>query len=145
MSDCPYFHISKTGLIALAGGVWCLAGVNVARIGVESFAGSALGAPWICLLPPLVFAAFGAMFAKVAGKHIRRIRSHPRPARPFWHFFDVRSYLLMAVMMGGGIAVRASGLLPNSFVAFFYTGLGAALAGAGLLFFVILLRDSHIS
>ena len=134
MSDCPYFRISKSGLIAFAGGVWCLAGVNVARIGVESIAGSTMGAPWICLLPMLVFAAFGAMFAKVAGKHIQRIRSHPCPARPLWHF-------VMAIMMGGGIGLRASGLLPDSFIAFFYTGLGAALAGAGLLFFLAFIRD----
>lgn len=141
MSDCPYFQISKSGLIAVAGGVWCLAGVNVARIGVESFAGSTVGAPWICLLPPLVFAAFGAMFTKVAGKHIRRIRSHPRPARPLWHFFDLRSYLVMAIMMGGGIGLRISGVLPDFFIAFFYTGLGAALAAAGLLFFGAFIRD----
>ncbi|MGJ9554617.1 hypothetical protein [Actinotignum sp. GS-2025b] len=140
MSDCPYFRISKSGLIVLAGGVWCLAGVNVARIGVESIAGSTMGAPWICLLPLLVFAAFGAMFAKVAGKHIRRIRSHPCSARPLWHFFDARSYLVMAIMMGGGIGLRASGFLPDSFIAFLYTGLGAALAGAGLLFFLAFVR-----
>ncbi len=30
--------------------------------------------------------------------------------QPFFKFFDRKSYLLMAVMMGGGIALHAGGL-----------------------------------
>ena len=41
---------------------------------------------------------------------------------------------LEAVMMTGGIGLRASGLAPERFIAVFYTGLGAALLLAGLLF-----------
>ncbi len=40
----------------------------------------------------------------------------------------------MAVMMSGGIALRVSGLVPERFIAVFYTGLGASLLLAGLLF-----------
>ena len=36
--------------------------------------------------------------------------------------------------MGGGIGLRAAGVFPNWFVAFFYSGLGCALALAGVLF-----------
>ena len=43
----------------------------------------------------------------------------------------------MAVMMGGGIWLRSSGLLPEVFIAVFYTGLGCALALAGALFWVM--------
>ena len=39
----------------------------------------------------------------------------------------------MAVMMGGGIWLRSSGLVPDVFIAVFYTGLGCALALAGVL------------
>ena len=39
----------------------------------------------------------------------------------------------MAVMMGGGIGLRRSGLAPEAFIAVFYTGLGAALLLSGLL------------
>ena len=41
---------------------------------------------------------------------------------------------LEAVMMTGGIGLRVSGLAPERFIAVFYTGLGAALLLAGLLF-----------
>ena len=39
----------------------------------------------------------------------------------------------MAVMMTGGIWLRSSGVAPDRFIAFFYTGLGASLLLAGLL------------
>ena len=48
--------------------------------------------------------------------------------------FDLKSYIIMAVMMGGGIGLRISGVFPDSFVAFFYSGLGSALTLAGILF-----------
>ena len=40
----------------------------------------------------------------------------------------------MAVIMGGGIWLRSSGLAPEVFIAVFYTGPGCALALAGFLF-----------
>ena len=36
--------------------------------------------------------------------------------------------------MTGGIGLRVGGLAPERFIAFFYTGLGASLLLAGLLF-----------
>ena len=44
------------------------------------------------------------------------------------------SFAIMAAMMSGGIGLRASGLAPQVFIAVFYTGLGAALLLAGLMF-----------
>lgn len=42
--------------------------------------------------------------------------------------------------MGGGIWLRNSGLVPDIFIAVFYTGLGCALALAGVMFFIMFLR-----
>ncbi len=52
----------------------------------------------------------------------------------------MKAYIIMTVMMGGGIWLRASGLVPHVFVAVFYTGLGCALALAGVLFWVMFVR-----
>lgn len=49
----------------------------------------------------------------------------------------LKSYLIMAFMMGGGIWLRPSGLVPDTFIAVFYTGLGCALALAGVLFWMM--------
>lgn len=49
-------------------------------------------------------------------------------------FFDGKAFAVMAVMITGGIALRTSRLAPKRFIAVFYTGLGASLLAAGLLF-----------
>lgn len=52
----------------------------------------------------------------------------------FGIFFDLKSYLIMVFMMSMGIGLRASGKIPEFFIGFFYTGLGFALAFAGVIF-----------
>ena len=70
---------------------------------------------------------FGMMFFKMSKKHTKRIMGY-EATRPFWHFFDLKAYIIMACMMGGGIGFRAAGIFPDIFIAFFYSGLGCALA-----------------
>ena len=67
-------------------------------------------------------------------KHTARIGAYPDERLFFLRFFDRKSFVIMAVMMTGGIGLRASGLAPERFIAVFYTGLGAALLLAGVLF-----------
>lgn len=128
------FHVKNRTLVAIAGCVWLAAGVNVARLGFIAY-GQLEGTKILhILLSAAVFCAFGAMFARMTVKHTRRISSCPQPTQPVWCFFDLKAYVIMAVMMGGGIWLRNSGLAPTVFIAVFYTGLGCALACAGVLF-----------
>lgn len=131
------FHVKKRSLLAVAGCVWLLAGFNVARLGVISYGRLPRVLLWHVLLSLLVFCVFGLMFYKMSIKHTKRIKGYKEEFRPVWHFFDLKAYLIMAFMMGGGIWLRASGLVPDVFIAFFYTGLGCALALAGVLFLVM--------
>lgn len=48
----------------------------------------------------------------------------------------------MAFMMGGGIWLRSSGLVPNPFIAVFYTGLGLALAG--VMFWILFAKNFNM-
>lgn len=133
MSRPGPFHVKKRTLLAVACLVWLAAGINVARLGLLSYR-SIAASPLHVALSLLVFAAFGLMFYKMSMKHTRRIKGYREAYRPVWHFFDLKAYAIMAVMMGGGIWLRASGLAPEVFIAVFYTGLGSALALAGVLF-----------
>lgn len=109
-----------------------MAGFNVARLGVLSYA--VIEKRWyLYVLSAVVFVLFGRMFFKMSKKHTKRIIGYEE-YRPFWHFFDVKAYLMMACMMSGGIGFRAAGIFLDIFVAFFYSGLGCALALAGVLF-----------
>lgn len=130
----------KSAGITIAGCVWLLAGVNVARLGILSYGKIAQIGILHILLSIAVFCAFGLMFFKMSIKHTRRIKGYEEAFRPVWHFFDLRSYIIMAFMMGGGIWLRSSGLVPDVFVAVFYTGLGCALSLAGVLFWIMFFR-----
>lgn len=96
------------------------------------------------LLSVVVFTLFGFMFFKMSLKHTKRIQSYPESTRPFWHFFDIKAYCIMAFMMGGGIWLRSSGLVPNPFIAVFYTGLGLALALAGVMFWILFAKNFNM-
>lgn len=139
-NDCPYFHVKKRNLLAIAGCVWLIAGFNVARLGVLSYREIGKISPVHILISLVVFCVFGFMFYKMSMKHNKRIKGYEQETKPVWHFFDLKSYIIMACMMGGGIWLRASGLVPAAFIAVFYTGLGCALASAGVLFWVMFIR-----
>lgn len=126
------FCVKKKTLLLIAGIVWMIAGFNVARLGVISYLN--IERKWyLYLMSMLVFLLFGLMFFKMSQKHTERILGY-EDYRPFWHFFDLKAYLIMTCMMSGGIGFRAAGIFPEIFIAFFYSGLGLALASAGVIF-----------
>ena len=129
------FKVKKQNLLLIAGIVWFIAGFNVARLGIISYIIIEQRWYWY-LLSVVIFLLFGAMFYMMTKKHTKRIMGYQEERQMFWRFFDLKAYIIMAVMMGGGIGLRAAGVFPDWFVAFFYTGLGCALALAGVLFIV---------
>lgn len=130
--------VKKRTLLLLASVVWLAAGFNIARIGVVAYSG--YGSFLHALESVVVFALFWRMFSKLVGKHTGRIHDFVNERQAFWHFFDAKSFMIMAVMMTGGITIRYAHLLPDVFIAVFYTGLGIALALAGIYFGVNYLR-----
>ena len=109
-----------------------IAGFNVARLGVLSYLN--IDRKWyMYIMSIVVFLLFGIMFFKMSRKHTKRILGY-EDYRPFWLFFDWKAYLIMACMMSGGIGLRAAGIFPEIFIAFFYSGLGLALVSAGVIF-----------
>lgn len=81
----------------------------------------------------VIFIIFGNMFYKMNKKHTKRILGYEE-YKPFWKFFDLKAYMIMILMMSVGIGFRSFGIFPDLFVAFFYTGLGFALALSGSIF-----------
>lgn len=125
--------ISKRYLLLLAGLVWGTAGFNILRLGLLAYAG--LVTPLYLFLSIAVFAVFQKMvFGKLVQKHTARILAYETSKVWFWHFFDGKSFLIMAFMMTMGISLRKFSLVPIDFIAFFYTGLGGSLLLAGILF-----------
>ena len=125
--------VNKKTLILIAGIVWAIAGFNIVRIGLVAYQGNFTW--WRALLSVAVYAVFQIfIFGKMVKKHTDRILQYEDERQIFFRFFDTKSYLIMAFMMTMGISLRVFGLVPNGFIAYFYTGLGASLLTAGVLF-----------
>lgn len=127
--------VQKNYLTLIAGLVWVLAGSMVMSLGLPLFFKLAPKNDWIPFLAIIVFLLFYLLiFSKLVNKHVARIRSNPAEKMPFWYFFDLPSYIIMLVMMSGGIILRVGHLIPKSVIAFFYSGLGFALFSCGTRF-----------
>ncbi|MEQ8202002.1 MAG: hypothetical protein ABRQ24_11350 [Syntrophomonadaceae bacterium] len=133
--------INKTYLILIAGLVWVLAGSMVMAIGLPLFIKLTPANRWLPLLAAIVFLVFYfPIFSKLVKKHVARVKNNPAVRMPFWHFFDLPSYIIMAVMMSGGIILRTERLIPELWIAFFYSGLGLALFACGTRFLSAFVR-----
>lgn len=125
--------VQRNTLLLLACLVWSAAGFNILRIGLIAYPSYLTALNFV--LSILIFAVFQKfIFGKLVKKHTARIHSYQEDRHFFLKFFDTKAFAIMAVMMSGGIGLRVSGLAPERFIAVFYTGLGASLLLAGLLF-----------
>jgi hypothetical protein len=138
--------VPKNHLMLIAGLVWCAAGAMVSLIGLPLELGLA---PSHLILVPLAvgifFAFYFFVFTRLVRKHTGRIRARAEDRLPFWHFFNASSWAVMAVMMGGGMALRLSHLWPDWMIAFFYSGLGVALFLCGVRFLRVFARKEVLA
>ncbi|MEG0810942.1 MAG: hypothetical protein RSG58_02370 [Eubacterium sp.] len=129
--------VEKRTLLVIAGAVWFFAGFNIMRIGtpdmIKYWTNPII--PLICAL--LVFGVFFKfIFYKMVNKHSKRILFYGPEKINVFKFFDTKSYLIMIFMITFGVLLRKSGWIPPLYLGTFYTGLGASLIGAGILFFI---------
>ena len=133
--------LPKNHLMLLAGLVWCAAGAMVCVVGLPLEFGLAPSHLALIPLAGVIFLVFYVfVFTGLVRKHTGRIRARTEERLPFWHFFNGSSWVVMALMMGGGMALRLSHLMPNWMIAFFYSGLGAALFLCGVRFIGVFVR-----
>lgn len=125
--------VRKKSLLGIAGIVWVIAGLNVLKIGFESYI------KYVTLtnigLSCLVFGIFWYMvFYKLVIKHTNRIRNLNQSKQYFWNFFDTKSFVIMTIMILSSLIIRNVHLVSEHFIAIFYSGLGLAILLGGLLF-----------
>jgi quinol-cytochrome oxidoreductase complex cytochrome b subunit len=136
-------HVPKNHLMLIAGVVWCLAGAMVCLVGIPLLFHDLPGDPLLLPAAIAVFAVFYLfVFSRLVRKHTHRIRARDEARLPFWHFFNLSSWIVMFVMMGGGMALRLSHAVPDWFIAFFYSGLGIALFICGVRFMGVFRRKA---
>ena len=103
------FKVSKRTLLLIAGIVWLAAGGNIAWLGIQAFAQINMSYVWAIILGAVVvFTLFHMkIFSKMVGKHSNRITTYKDDKIGFWRFFDASGYIMMAIMMSGGIKLKA--------------------------------------
>lgn len=125
--------VKKQYLLLIACAVWMIAGFNIFRIGIELYN------PYLniinVIISLIVFGIFQSMiFGKLVKKHTKRIYGYENEKQPFYNFFDKPSFIIMISMMTFGIVLRSLEFVSRQFIAVFYSGLGASLLLAGILF-----------
>jgi uncharacterized membrane protein YedE/YeeE len=128
--------VPRRSLLLIAGCAWSIAGgILISRslsylisvnhhLVMEIVTGIVFGSLFYLLL-----------FARISKKHITRINLIEIDNPCFFSFFNFRSYLLMAIMIGGGITLRLSGLVNPEISYTFFLCMGIPLLVSAWRFF----------
>jgi len=75
------------------------------------------------------------LFAKISLKHTTRILKIQIEKPCLFSFFNFRSYLMMALMISMGIALRTTGVVPMEYLSVFYVSMGIPLTLSAFRFY----------
>ncbi|MGD8971553.1 MAG: hypothetical protein PVG01_09080 [Desulfobacterales bacterium] len=132
--------VPKYALMAMAGLLWTMVGLGLCRLGYK----------WVSLLPGTRAISFGmagvllALFAyrfsfsRIATKNIERLCRLPAKGCLF-AFQAWRSYLIIGMMIGLGLALRLS-QIPKTYLSIVYFAVGGALILASFHYYIYLWR-----
>ena len=130
------FRIPTRYLLLVNGLLWMAVGVKILLTGVDYY-GRLESIPWwYFLLSAVVFTGFWFMFTGVVRKYSARIMSMTEPKTSIFKTFSIKGYIIIAFMITLGIVLKRIPQVPDSFIAWFYCGLGPGLLSAGVRFIV---------
>ena len=130
-------------LILVNGLLWSAIGIKILLMGISYY----LQLPEIhysyYLLSLLVFACFYVMFTGIVRKYAERIEAMQEPRTSIFKTFSVKGYIIIAFMITLGITLKRIPQVPDSFIAWFYCGLGPGLLSAGIRFIIRWWKSLH--
>ncbi len=91
-----------------------------------------------CIVGGVAF--YGVMFDKISKKHVTRISNMKLEKPCAFSFFNVRSYLLMTIMITAGITLRKSGVMAPQNLALIYVTMGIPLLMSSFRFYTTFFR-----
>jgi len=128
--------VSRHNLLFIAGLAWTTAGGILMWRGLDYevkhsphlwlniLAGIIIGIPFYILL-----------FAKISGKHIKRIKGLNIPYPCAFSFFNIRSYIMMMLMITTGILLRKFDVVNREYLFTFYIGMALPLLVSAFRFY----------
>ena len=121
-------RLPKRYLLFLAAVVWTFAGGMLLFRGMLMFRDTASHHILRLLLSFAGGIAFYVLlFSRISKKHTLRIRNLPLEKPCLFSFFNLKSYLLMSVMIAGGISLRKSGIIDPLYLSVIYVTMGIPL------------------
>ena len=121
-------------LILVNGLLWTAIGIKIWLIGIDCYRHLDRIPVGYYMLSAAVFAGFWFMFTGVVRKYTERILKMTEPRTSILKTFSIKGYLIIAFMITLGIVLRRIPQVPDSFIAWFYCGLGPGLFSAGIRF-----------
>lgn len=128
--------VSKKVLLIIGGTLWFIAGGVLVYRGVDAIAHSnttSILKIVITVIAAILF--YVLIFKRVAFKQISRLEQMPNSKYPFYMFLSIRSFLMMLLMMGIGIALRKSGIVSFNILMFFLPVMGSSLLISAFRFY----------
>lgn len=123
-------------LILVNGLLWSAIGIKILLTGISAYLNLPAIHWWYYLLSAVVFAGFYVMFTGIVRKYAERIEGMPEPKTSIFKTFSVKGYIIIAFMITLGITLKRIPQVPDSFIAWFYCGLGPGLLSAGIRFII---------
>lgn len=128
--------ISKRYLLFIAAFVWTFAGGMLLFKGIlllcnfNSFLGLRI---MISIIGGILF--YLLLFAKISLKHARRIIELKNNNPCLFSFFNIKSYILMTIMITSGILLRSSGIISSEYLSIVYITMGIPLFFSAFRFY----------
>ena len=137
--------VSKRTLLLIAGSVWTIAGGILITRGLIKLVQS----NHFLLLEFFLGFFFGivfylALFSRVSSSHIKRIRMLKIEDPCVFSFFNLRSYLLMGIMITGGIVLRKFNFINPDVLYSFFIAMGLPLLISAYRFFYSWTKSKNI-
>lgn len=129
-------RVSKRSLLFIAAAVWTFAGGMLILRGYLMMKEIFI-IKWLqilfCIVGGILF--YWILFSRISFKHIHRILNLGDERFHFLSFFNVRSYLMMAIMISMGISIRVLNIVPIHYLSLFYIFMGTPLLISSFRFY----------
>ena len=121
-------RIARRYLFVVAALVWTFAGSMLLLRGILLFMDDD-HLIWIRLTISIIAGIlfYRLLFSAISLKHTSRIAAMPLDKPCLFSFFNVRSYILMSLMITAGISLRKSGILSLVYLSVIYVTMGIPL------------------
>lgn len=134
------FKINKRYLLFIAGILWMFSGIMIMKNGINEFSNVDNIFLYALLSFGVFFLFYWFIFKNIVNKNNVRIKAMLENKQYFWKCFDFKQYCIIIFMSFFGVVLRKYELVPKTFIAFFYTGLGFALFSCGTRFIARFLK-----